>query len=49
MQVKINKLDINVSQNVSKKLWDKGLGHMSEKGLNILYKDYTLNIKGKNT
>lgn len=47
MQGKINKGDINVSQGMSKELWHKRLGHMSEKGLEILAKNHLPNIKGQ--
>jgi len=47
MQGKINKGDINVSQDMIKELWHKRLGHMSEKGLEILAKNHLPNIKGQ--
>lgn len=39
--------EMNVAQTVSKELWHKRLGHMSEKGLEILAKDHLPNIKGQ--
>src|SRR4051794_36742778 len=45
IQGKINKGETNVSQDASKELWHKQLGHMSEKGLEILAKDHLSNIK----
>ena len=40
MQVKVNKGATNVSQDTTKELWHKRLGHMSEKGLETLAKDH---------
>ncbi|WVZ24581.1 hypothetical protein V8G54_003125 [Vigna mungo] len=45
MQGKIYKGDI--AQEESKELWHKRLGHMSEKGLEILAKDHLQSIKGQ--
>nr|KYP31853.1 Retrovirus-related Pol polyprotein from transposon TNT 1-94 [Cajanus cajan] len=47
MQGKICKGDMNVAQDASKELWHRRLGHMSEKGLEILAKDHLPNIKGQ--
>jgi len=47
MQGKINKGDINVSQDKSKELWHKRLGHMSKKGLDILANKHLPNIKSQ--
>lgn len=46
-QGKINKGETNVSQDATKELWHKRLGHMSEKSLEILAKDHLSNIKGQ--
>jgi len=46
MQGKICKGETNVSQDSTKELWQKRLGHMSEKGLEFLAKDHFPNIKG---
>ena len=42
----ISKGEMNVAQDASKELWHKRLGHMSEKGLEILAKHYLPNLKG---
>ncbi|RDX97941.1 hypothetical protein CR513_19216, partial [Mucuna pruriens] len=47
MQGKICKGETNVAQEESKELWHKRLGHMSEKGLEILAKDHLQSIKGQ--
>ena len=47
MQGKICKGEMNVAQDANKELWHKRLGHMSEKGLEILAKDHLSNIKGQ--
>ncbi|WVY90442.1 hypothetical protein V8G54_035956 [Vigna mungo] len=47
MQGKTYKGETNVTQEESKELWHKRLGHMSEKGLEILAKDHLQSIKGK--
>ncbi|KAK2456997.1 putative mitochondrial protein [Trifolium repens] len=47
MQGKINTRETNVSQDTSKELWHRRLGHMSEKSLEILAKDHLPNIKGQ--
>ncbi|WVZ20353.1 hypothetical protein V8G54_007675 [Vigna mungo] len=47
MQGKIYKGETNVAQEESKELWHKRLGHMSEKGLEILAKDHLQSIKGQ--
>lgn len=44
---KLCKGEINVAQEESKELWHKRLGHMSEKGLEILAKDHLQSIKGQ--
>ncbi|WVZ01079.1 hypothetical protein V8G54_027148 [Vigna mungo] len=45
MQGKTYKGETNVAQEESKELWHKRLGHMSEKGLEILAKDHLQSIK----
>ena len=47
MQGKICKGEMNVAQDANKELWHKRLGHMSEKGLEILAKYHLSNIKGQ--
>ncbi|WVZ00881.1 hypothetical protein V8G54_026950 [Vigna mungo] len=47
MQGKTYKGETNVTQEESKELWHKRLGHMSEKGLEILAKDHLQSIKGQ--
>ncbi|WVZ17355.1 hypothetical protein V8G54_010337 [Vigna mungo] len=47
MQGKTYKGETNVAQEESKELWHKRLGHMSEKGLEILAKDHLQSIKGQ--
>ncbi|WVZ15791.1 hypothetical protein V8G54_013357 [Vigna mungo] len=47
MQGKIYKGETNVAQEESKELWHKRLGHISEKGLEILAKDHLQSIKGQ--
>ncbi|WVZ01025.1 hypothetical protein V8G54_027094 [Vigna mungo] len=47
MQGKIYKGETNVAQEESKELWHKRLGHMSEKGLEILANDHLQSIKGQ--
>ena len=47
MQGKICKGETNVAQDATKDLWHKRLGHISEKGLEILANDHLPNIKGQ--
>ena len=47
MEGKIYKWKMNVTQDTTKELWHKRLGHMSEKGLEFLTKDHFPNIKGQ--
>lgn len=47
MQRKINKGETNFSQDAAKDLWNKQLGHMSEKCFEILTKDHLSNVKEK--